>query len=90
MTGPIADASPGAPPGINCETNALGANYCDGPVRPNGTWTRCVDVGLQPVYAGPIGQWNGWTSPYHQCYHYDPAQPPLKIGQPYHHIGDGL
>lgn len=70
---PTAHAYPGDPPGANCETNALGAFYCDGPLQPDGSWTRCVEV-----YQAPI---------YHSCYHYDPAQPPLKLGQPDHHIG---
>ncbi len=85
-----ANAYPGDPMGTNCESNALGALYCDGPVQPDGSWTRCVDVSAQPVYGGPDGGWNGWTMPAHQCYHYDPAQPPFKLGQPDHHIGDGL
>ena len=87
---PTAHANPGDPPGTNCETNLLGALYCDGPVQLDGSWTRCVDVSPQPVYGSPQGQWNGWTTPFHQCYHYDPAQPPVKLGQPDHHIGDGL
>jgi hypothetical protein len=82
-----AHAYPGDSPGANCESNALGALYCDGPVQPDGSWTRCVDVGQQPVFGGPQGQLNGVTSPYHSCYHYDPAQPPVKLGQPDHHIG---
>jgi len=85
-----AHAYPGDPTGTNCESNMLGALYCDGPVQPDGSWTRCVDVSSQPVYGGPQGQWNGMTSPFHQCYHYDPAAPPLKLGQPDHHLGDGL
>lgn len=88
--GPTAGAYPGDPAGTNCETNLLGALYCDGPVQPDGTWTRCVDVASQPVFGGPRGQLNGVTSPYHQCYRYDPAQPPVKLGQPSRHIGDGL
>jgi hypothetical protein len=85
---PTADAYPGDPAGANCETNALGALYCDGPVQPDGSWTRCVDVSPQPVYGSPYGPGQtGWTSPFHQCYHYDPAAPPLKLGQPDHHIG---
>jgi hypothetical protein len=61
------------PQSRGAETPALGgALYCDGPVQPNGGWTRCVET---PIF---------------QCYHYDPANPPLKIGQPDHHIGDGL
>jgi hypothetical protein len=90
IAAPTAHGYPGDPAGTNCESNALGALYCDGPVQPDGSWTRCVDVSPQPVYGGPQGQWNGMTSPYHQCYHYDPVAPPLKLGQPDHHIGDGL
>ena len=69
---PTAHAYPGDPPGANCETVLLGALYCDGPVQPNGGWTRCVET---PIF---------------QCYHRDPAAPPVKIGEPDHHIGDGL
>jgi hypothetical protein len=86
----FAPAAHADPMGTNCETNLLGALYCDGPVRPDGSWTRCVDVSPQPVYGGPEGQWDGSTMPFHQCYDYDPAQPPFKLGQPDHHIGDGL
>ncbi len=71
-TGASAHDYPGDPPGANCETVPLGALYCDGPVQPNGGWTRCVET---PIF---------------QCYHRDPTAPPVKIGEPDHHIGDGL
>lgn len=88
LIAPAANGYPGDPPGANCETNLLGALYCDGPLQPDGSWTRCVDVGQQPIYGGAQGQLNGITSPFHQCYHYDPVAPPLKLGQPDHHLGD--
>ncbi|ASW89727.1 CDGP domain-containing protein [Mycobacterium marseillense] len=80
---PIAHADP---MDTNCESNMLGALYCDGPVQPDGSWNRCVDVGSQAI-TGQYGQVSGWTAPMHQCYHYDPAAPPFKLGQPDHHIG---
>lgn len=85
IVSPIAHADPGLP-GTNCESNFLGALYCDGPVRADGTWDRCVDVGSQAI-TGQYGQVSGWTAPMHQCYHYDPAAPVFKLGQPDHHIG---
>ncbi|SON63379.1 hypothetical protein MSIMFI_04909 [Mycobacterium simulans] len=83
---PAAGADPGLP-GTNCETNMLGALYCDGPVQADGSWDRCVDVYPQPIYGGPSGGVSGWSPPYHSCYHYDPAAPPFKLGQPDYHIG---
>ncbi len=44
-----------APASAGCETNALGAQYCDGPPRPDGTWDRCVSVAPSP-YFGQYGQ----------------------------------
>ncbi|MCV6965980.1 hypothetical protein H7J50_19525 [Mycobacterium intermedium] len=76
-----AAADPGLP-GTNCETNMLGALYCDGPVQADGTWVRCVDVAPSYGYGGV------YSPPYHKCYAYDPANPgPTPIGQPAYHIG---
>ena len=58
IAAPTAHAYPGDPTGTNCESNMLGALYCDGPVQPDGSWTRCVDVSSQPVYGGAQGQWD--------------------------------
>lgn len=41
--------------------------------------TRCVDVSWQPVYGVPQGQWNGMTSPVHQCYHYDTSYKAMAV-----------
>jgi hypothetical protein len=64
-----------APASAGCQTQAF-AQYCDGPVPPDGTWDRC--------------QWTfqaGVPSTY-RCYPIDPAQPwPMfPLGQPQYHI----
>lgn len=78
------------PAGANCESNLIGALYCDGPIRADGTWVRCLDVGSQAI-TGQWGQVSSWTLPVHRCFTYNPANPPgLPLGQPAGHIGDGL
>lgn len=62
-----------APAHAGCETNLLGALYCDGPVRPDRTWDRCVTV---------FGK-----HPYYKCWPLDPAQGfDYPLGQPPYHI----
>ncbi len=66
-----------APAYAGCETQPF-ARYCDGPVRPDGTWDRC-----QVAF--------GQTSPYipttQRCNPVDPtAWPMFPLGQPQYHI----
>lgn len=80
--GPLANAVPGDPmPG--CETNLLGGVYCDGPIRPDGTFQRCTYVAGS--YIG--GQYPSWVPPVTTCMIIDnsnwPALPPWV---PNHHI----
>lgn len=56
---------------------------------------NCETVLLGALYCdGPIQPSGGWTrcveTPIFECYHREPAAPPVKIGEPDHHIGDGL
>ncbi|MUL46643.1 hypothetical protein FZI85_10950 [Mycobacterium sp. CBMA293] len=76
-----------APASAGCETNALGAQYCDTPARPDGTWDRCVNVAPTPFF-GQYGQIAGVTPAYGKCWPVNPAEPwPVTpIGQPQYHI----
>jgi hypothetical protein len=76
-----------APASAGCETNALGAMYCDSQPRPDGTWDRCVSVNQQP-YFGQYGQIAGVTPAYGKCWPVNPAEPwpVVPIGQPQYHI----
>lgn len=69
-----------APPAsAGCETQPF-AQYCDGPVRPDGSWDRCVVIFGQAGYGTYIPS----TS---RCYPYDPAAPPpTPLGQPQYHV----
>jgi hypothetical protein len=78
-----ANAVPGVPMG-GCETQILGNVYCDGPIRMDGSFKRCL-------YAP--GSWTGglrgfYTPPVTNCFLIDPTQPwpALPLGQPQHHI----
>jgi len=76
---PAATAVPGDPmPG--CETQVF-ANYCDGPIRPDGSWRRCLMA--KGSYAGAV-----YTPPVENCFLVPGADqiPPLPLGQPDHHI----
>ncbi len=76
-----------APANAGCETNFLGAQYCDSPPRPDGTWDRCVSVAPSP-YFGQYGQVAGITPAYGKCWPVNPAEPwpATPIGQPQYHI----
>jgi hypothetical protein len=72
---PSASAVPGDPmPG--CETQVF-ANYCDGPIRPDGSWKRCLFAHGQ--YGVP---------PVQNCFIVPGGDqiPPTPLGQPDHHI----
>jgi hypothetical protein len=77
------------PPGSPSPT-ATGASAPGGPPGAN-----CQTVPLGALYCdGPVLATGGWTrcveTPIYECYHRDPTAPPVKIGEPDHHIGDGL
>lgn len=67
-----------APASAGCETQAF-AQYCDGPIRPDGTFDRCQTA---------FGQTYPYIPTTHRCYPVDPSQPwPMfPLGQPQHHI----
>lgn len=70
-----------APAAAGCETQAF-AQYCDGPIRPDGTWDRCM-AAFGQGYPGHIG----YVPTVSRCYPVDPANfPPIPLGQPLDHI----
>lgn len=76
---PSASAVPGDPmPG--CETQVF-ATYCDGPIREDGSWKRCLFAHSQ--YTG-----GGYIPPVQNCFMVPGVNqiPPLPLGQPGHHI----
>jgi hypothetical protein len=70
-----------APAYAGCETQAF-AKYCDGPVRPGGTWDRCMEA------FGTVNAFGQVQVPtVSRCYPIDPnAFPPTPLGQPQEHI----
>jgi hypothetical protein len=83
---PAANAYPGDPmPG--CENGGMfnATLYCDGPIRPDGTWQRCAT--WQPNYVPPVGSAPGFYAPGgQQCRVIDAGS--IPFGTPDHHIGD--
>lgn len=77
---PTANAVPGDPM-AGCETQVF-ATYCDGPIREDGSWKRCLTAA--PQYT-PIG---GYIPPVQNCFIVPAADqiPALPLGQPNHHI----
>jgi len=74
-----------APASAGCETQPF-AQYCDGPVRPDGTWDRCFQSAQQAIYGG-FGQVTGLTPSTGRCYPVDPtAFTALPLGQPQYRI----
>ncbi|TXI62204.1 CDGP domain-containing protein [Mycolicibacterium mageritense] len=74
-----------APANAGCETQPF-AQYCDGPIREDGTWDRCFSTQPQAIN-GQYGQVTGWVPSVGRCYPVDPnAFPPTPIGQPQYHI----
>jgi hypothetical protein len=64
-----------------CEGPPL-AQYCDGPVKPDGNWQRCMNAYGGPIYSNPVGSYfpNTW-----KCFNVHPdAFPPAP--QPQYHI----
>ena len=75
-----ANAVPGDPM-AGCETQVF-ANYCDGPIREDGSWKRCMFAHSQYTSSG------GYIPPVQNCFVVPAADqiPPLPLGQPSHHI----
>ena len=75
-----------APPAnAGCETQPF-AQYCDGPIRADGTWDRCFSSAPQGIY-GQWGQVTGVVPSVGRCYPVDPnAWPVTPLGQPQYHI----
>lgn len=73
-----------APASAGCETNMLGAQYCDSPVRADGTWDRCWQTNPTP-YFGQYGQVAGILPGQGKCYPVGVDQQWL-IGEPQYHI----
>ncbi len=70
-TAPAAYAYPGDPsPGCDGQVFAM---YCDGPIRPDGTFKRCTTTYSPSTYVCRIIDNN---APF----------PPIPLGQPDHHI----
>jgi len=71
-----------APASAGCETQPF-ARYCDGPIRPDGTFDRCQTT------CGNVNAFGVYTvPPTYRCYPVDPAQPwPMfPLGQPQYYI----
>ncbi|SIJ61703.1 Uncharacterised protein [Mycobacteroides abscessus subsp. bolletii] len=80
VAAPAASAVPGDPmPG--CETQVF-ATYCDGPIRPDGSWKRCLFA------SGQSGGPGVYVPPVQNCFMVPAADqiPPTPLGQPGHHI----
>ncbi|WP_100458921.1 CDGP domain-containing protein [Mycobacteroides abscessus] len=68
-----------------CETQPF-AQYCDGPIKADGTWDRCFTSAPQATF-GQYGQVSGWVPSTGRCYPVDPNDfPPTPLGQPQYHI----
>jgi hypothetical protein len=81
----VAGAAFAAPAAAGCETGPF-AQYCDGPIRPDGTWDRCFSTTPQATY-GQYGQVSGIVPSVGRCYPYDPTNPPMTpLGQPNYHV----
>jgi hypothetical protein len=77
---PTANAVPGDPM-AGCETQVF-ASYCDGPIREDGSWKRCLLASSQYTPAG------GYIPPVQNCFIVPAIDqiPMLPLGQPSHHI----
>lgn len=73
------------PASAGCEAGPF-AQYCDGPIREDGSWDRCFNSQPQATFGGS-GQVTGIIPSVGRCYPIDPAAfPPTPIGQPQYHI----
>ncbi|WP_081346567.1 CDGP domain-containing protein [Mycobacteroides chelonae] len=80
VTATAAEAVPGDPmPG--CETQVF-ATYCDGPIRPDGSWKRCL------LASGQSGGPGVYVPPVRNCFVVPAADQiaPTPLGQPGYHI----
>ncbi|WP_078345269.1 CDGP domain-containing protein [Mycobacteroides chelonae] len=80
VVAPVAEGVPGDPmPG--CETQVF-ATYCDGPIRPDGSWKRCL------LASGQSGGPGVYVPPVRNCFMVPAADqiPPTPLGQPGYHI----
>ncbi|TXH20063.1 MAG: hypothetical protein E6R06_22825 [Mycobacterium sp.] len=78
---PTGSAFPGDPmPG--CETQVF-ADYCDGPIRPDGSWKRCMMA--RGSAAGGV-----YVPPVNNCFIIPGVDqiPPTPLGQPPYHIDE--
>ncbi|CPV56993.1 CDGP domain-containing protein [Mycobacteroides abscessus] len=74
-----------APASAGCEAGPF-AQYCDGPIKADGTWDRCFTSAPQATF-GQYGQVSGWVPSTGRCYPVDPNEfPPTPLGQPQYHI----
>ena len=82
---PAVQAVPGDPM-AGCETQVF-ANYCDGPIREDGSWRRCLMA--RGSFSGGFDDVPGvYVPPVQNCYIIPSADqiPPTPLGQPDHHI----
>lgn len=79
LDAPAASAVPGDPmPG--CEAQ-LFATYCDGPIRNDGSWKRCL-------FAHAQSGGGAYVPPVQNCFMVPAVDqiPPTPLGQPDHHV----
>ena len=74
-----------APASAGCDYQTF-AQYCDGPLRADGTFERCQQTYPQPMYTGVY--WSGMVPGVFRCYPINPAEPwpMLPLGQPHRHL----
>lgn len=86
-----AAADPIGPINSDCETGFMGTMWCDGPIKPDGTWTRCFTTAVQWTAPGGSYPGFGYVPQVQRCFPYNPVSPPgLPLGQPAGRIGAGL
>lgn len=75
-----------APAQAGCDYQVF-AQYCDGPLRADGTFERCQTTYGGPMY-GQYGQVSGVVPGTYRCYPINPAEPwPMfPLGQPQRHL----
>lgn len=77
-----------APASAGCMVNMLGAQYCDAPPKPDGTWQRCWSTQQQIYPNYGAGPGFGVVPAMGNCYTVNPAEPwpVVPIGQPQYYI----
>ncbi|MBS9534258.1 hypothetical protein KIH27_11735 [Mycobacterium sp. M1] len=79
-----AGADPGIPgdPDTRCESDAFGTTqWCDEPIRPDGTWRRCWHTSSVPFFNGSGGI-GGYIPETGRCVTLDAGN--IPFGQPGH------